>query len=308
MKTNFKYIITLLTGAILTLSANAQQDAVISRYMFNGMLINPAFTGSHSYATAGTIFRKQWVGFKGAPVTTILYGDMPFEKKNCGAGINIAYDRIGETEVTDVNLNYAYHLQVNKVSKLAFGLKANLGVYKACLTNLTVWDANDPEFSANQSKVLPNFGVGAYYYGEKYYAGISLPQLLNYDSETFFSATTTTALETVRHYYLTGGYVFNIDEKFDIKPSALIRYTYMAPLQADINVQLYFRKIVSFGASYRTGDAAIFMAELLSVPNWRFGYAFDLSVSKIRKYNSGSHEVMIAYDFYKKDKKEFRFF
>lgn len=308
MKNAINKTLLILMTTIFTYSVNGQQDAIVSRYMFNGMLINPAYTGSHEYGTFGGIFRKQWTGFNGAPMTSVVYGDLPFTKNNCGAGINIAYDKIGVTEQTDINLNYAYHLRLNKTSKLSFGLRANLTMYKASLPNLTVWDSNDPEFSTSLSKMIPNFGAGMYYYSNNYYLGFSVPELLNYDKETIMSVNPGILLKTVRHYYFTGGYVFNINEKFDIKPSMLFRYTHNAPMQADINVQLYFKRMFSFGCSYRSGDAVIFMTELLSVPNWRFGYAYDLSISKISKYNNGSHEVMVAYDLYKKGKKYFSFF
>lgn len=304
-----RIVITVFVIAFTSITVKAQQDALVSRYMFNGMLINPAYAGSHDYSSFGALFRKQWVGFDGAPMTSAVWADIPFTEKNIGLGINLGYDKIGATEQTDLSVSFAYHLKTGEKSKLAFALRSGVNMFKSTLGEVTVWDEEDPNFYNMPARFLPNFGFGTYFYAENFFAGFSVPNILSYDKENILSVNPGTFPKLVRHYYLNTGYVFNVNEKFDIKPSFLYRAVVGAPNQLDINLQLYYKKVVSLGASYRTGDGLVFMAELLSVPNWRFGYAYDMSLTKLRGYNSGSHEVMVAYDLIKKEEqRSFRFF
>lgn len=312
MKTINKKTIVLMAGIIIFLlpfSAHGQQDALVSRYLFNGMQLNPAYAGSHNYSTYGAFFRKQWVGFDGAPVTSFAWADIPLPEQQMGLGLNLGYDKIGLTQRTEVNLNYSYHLQTTNTTHLSFGVRANMSFFKSSLAEAYVVDDNDPNFTNMSTRLIPNFGAGAYYYGENYFVGFSVPSILSYDTDDFFSTDNGNYPKLVRHYYLNGGYVFNLNEDCDLKPTVLVRYVKNAPVQGDLNLQFYYKKVFSIGASYRTGDGLVFMAELLSVPKWRFGYAYDLALSKMRKYNFGSHEIMAAYDLIKADsKKSFRFF
>ncbi len=291
-------ILTVLISVSFT-NVKAQQDAMISRYMFNGMLINPAYAGSHDYTSYGALFRKQWVGFDGAPMTSSVWADVPFTEKNIGLGVNLGYDKIGATEQTDLNVSFAYHLKTTETGKLSFALRSGVSMFKSTLGEITVWDQDDARFYNMPARFLPNFGAGAYYYDKNYFVGVSVPNIISYDREQVLSLNPGTFPKMVRHYYATAGYVFNVNEKFDIKPSLLYRGIGEAPDQVDFNLQLYYKKVVSIGASYRTNDGLVFMAELLSVPKWRFGYAYDLSLTKLRSYQSGSHEIMVAFDLIK---------
>ncbi len=309
MNKNLKYfLLTAMISVSVFKNASAQQEAMVSRYMFNGMLINPAYAGSHDYSTYGALFRKQWVGFEGAPMTSAVWADVPFTEKNIGLGVNLGYDRIGASEQTDLNVNFAYHLKTTETSKLSFALRSGVTMYKSTLGEVTVWDEDDPRFYNMPARFLPNFGVGTYFYDKNYFAGLSVPNLLSYDKEQILSMNPGTFPKLVRHYYATAGYVFNVNEKFDIKPSVLYRGIADAPDQFDINLQFYYKKLVSIGASYRTNDGLVFMAELLSVPKWRFGYAYDLALTQLRSYQSGSHEIMVAFDLTKSDNHAVRFF
>lgn len=292
-------VLTLVISATCFQNSFAQQDAMISRYMFNGLSLNPAYAGSHNYATYGALFRKQWVGFDGAPMTTTAWADIPFTEKNIGLGVNLGYDRIGATEQTDLNVSFAYHLKLTETAKLSFALRSGVSMFKSTLGEITVWDQDDSRFYNMPPRFLPNFGLGSYFYDKNYFIGFSVPNIMSYDREQILSMNPGSYPKLVRHYYASAGYVFNVNEKFDIKPSLLFRGIVSAPNQFDINLQLYYKKVVSVGASYRTNDGLVFMAELLAVPKWRFGYAYDLSLAKIKTYQSGSHEVMIAFDLIK---------
>jgi type IX secretion system PorP/SprF family membrane protein len=192
--------------------------------------------------------------------------------------------------------NYSYQLKLGK-GKLAFGVKAGVSNYIFRTNNLVVWDANDDVFSGKRSVWLPKFGAGTYYFCDKWYAGLSVPTLLGYDAGHAFSFDVNTSTFLNRHYYLTGGYVFKLNDQFKLKPSALIKYIPSAPLQADININLLFKDEFWIGTSYRTGDAFTVMLEYQTNTRFRVGYAYDFTTSKIRNYSTGTHEIMIGYDF-----------
>lgn len=293
-----KKSIIIIFVVLLNITTKAQQDAMISQYMFNGLFLNPAYSGSHKYVTSSLLHRTQWVDFSGAPRTSLLAIDglIPSKSENMGVGLIVAHDEIGATEQTDIYANYAYQLKLNK-GKLAFGLKAGVSNYVFKSNNLTIWDANDDVFTGRRMAWLPKLGAGAYYFTDKWYAGISIPTLLAYDSNHNFSFDVNSGSFLNRHYYAYGGYVFKLNEKFKLKPSTLIKYLPAAPIEADLNLNLLYKDQFWIGVSYRTMDAVVFMVEYQTNSRFRVGYSFDYTLSKIRKYSSGTHEIMIGYDF-----------
>lgn len=292
-----KKSIIILFAVILNITANAQQEPMVSQYMFNGLFLNPAYAGSHQYFSSSLLHRTQWVSFPGAPKTSLVAVDGLIPKKdNIGVGLIVAHDRIGATEQTDVYANYAYQLRLKK-GKLAFGLKAGVSNYIFKSSGVTVWDANDEVFTGRRSAWLPKFGFGTYYFCDNWYAGISIPTLMAYDANHDFSFDVNKGSFLNRHYYLYGGYVFKLNEKFKLKPSTLVKYLPAAPVEADINLNLLYNDQFWIGASYRSMDAVVFMVEYQTNTRFRVGYAFDFTTSKIRNYSTGTHEIMIGYDF-----------
>lgn len=291
-----KYLIitVLMLGAM---KMYAQQDVMVSQYMFNGLFLNPAYSGTHDYVSSSFLSRMQWLNFNGAPKTSILAIDGPLAEKKMGWGLIVANDKIGVTNQTDIYGNYAYFLKVGP-GKLGFGIKAGVSQYTSKVGDLIVWDENDPSFTGTkQSALIPKFGFGTYYYTEKWYAGFSVPALIAYDKNKDFSMSMEQSSAIRKHYYLTGGYVFQAGEKFKIKPSLLLKHQTAAPVQADINFSLMYMDMISLGASYRTNDAVVVMAEYQANKRFRIGYAFDITTSMLANYSSGTHEIMIGFDF-----------
>lgn len=275
----------------------AQQYPVISQYMFNALVINPAYAGSKPYASTTLDVRKQWAGFEGSPTTqsATLHGLL--DNKKVGLGVMITNDHVGITNQTDLFGSYAYHIGGRK-GKLSFGLQAGFSYFKSNLSELKVWQNNDPVYELNTlSNVQPNFGFGMYYYAERYYAGMSVPYLFSYDPQQNLSLDLGSAHHLARHYFLSGGYVFIITNEIKIKPSFLLKYIYNAPLQADINANVLLNNLIWIGASYRTGDAVVLIGEYQLTKKLRLGYSFDLTLSELQRYSAGSHEFMIGYDF-----------
>ena len=293
-----KKIVIIIFAAASCFVAKAQQDVMISQYMFNGLFLNPAYSGSHKYTSSSLLHRNQWVNFSGAPKTLLLAVDglVPSKSNNMGLGLILTNDRIGATEQTDIYANYAYQLKLSK-GRLAFGIKAGVSNYILNSNKVIYWDGGDAVFDGRKTAWLPKMGFGAYYFFDKWYAGFSIPTLLAYDSKQNFSFDVSEASFLQRHYYLYGGYIFKLNEEFKLKPSALVKYLPAAPIQGDINLNLLYKDMFWFGIGYRSLDAAVVMIEYQTNTRFRVGYAFDITTTNIRKYSAGTHEIMIGYDF-----------
>ncbi|MDF2435787.1 MAG: hypothetical protein K0Q95_163 [Bacteroidota bacterium] len=281
----------------LQISSFAQQDIMISQYMFNGLLLNPAYSGTHKYFSSTLLHRNQWVGLEGAPKTSVFSVDGPIHNERMGVGLIISNDHIGVSDQTDIYGNYSYQLPLGD-GKLSFGIKAGVSKYTYQFDELVYWDNNDQVFLGNRSSSwLPKFGSGLYYYTNKWYAGLSVPTLIAYDPHNNFGTDVNNSKFARRHYYAVSGYVFDLNPNFKLKPSILLKYVAAAPVEADLNMHILYREQLWLGVSYRTNDAISTMIEYQTNGRFRIGYAYDFTTSKIKQYSSGTHEIMIGYDF-----------
>lgn len=295
MKTLLISILFIVGGAGCSY---AQQDPMVSQYMFNGLYLNPAYAGSHKYWTSTFSFRKQWVGFEGSPQTVIGAIDGPLAGQKMGLGLIYFNDQIGVTKQNSILANYAYRIRVSENGRLALGISAGISQFSAELTSLTIWDTDDQVFMNNvSSKILPRFGFGIYYTDKNWYAGFSIPTLIAYEKGRDFSLNLNKSSFLNRHYLLTGGYIFKVSENVKLKPSVLLKYLPHAPLQADINLGVLIKDMFWIGGSFRSGDAGVILLEYQSNNYFRIGYAYDLTFSELRRHSSGSHEIMIGIDF-----------
>ncbi len=278
--------------------AFAQQEVMVSQYMFNQLFLNPAYAGSHPYMSSSLLHRAQWLRIEGAPQTSMMAIDAPLMKGKMGAGLSIVHDQIGVSRDLDIAGHYAYHIRVNGTSKLAFGLRAGISLYSARLSDLTYWDANDQVFQANISnKPVGKFGFGMYWYDERSYVGVSIPTIYAADGQITMNAGSALDHYFTQHYYLHAGKVFPINESIDLKPSTMLKFTPNAPAEADVNLNLLYRERIWVGVGYRTGDAVVGMLEYQVTPQLRVGYAYDMTTSRLNNYTNGSHEVMLGMDF-----------
>ena len=290
----------LLTGtAVLAMvQAYAQQEVMVSQYMFNGLFLNPAYAGSHGYVSSSLLHRAQWVQMDGAPRTSMMAIDGPLLNGKMGLGFSMVHDEIGISRDLDMSGHYAYHLRVGKKSRLSLGMRAGLSVYSARLSDLQYWDSNDPVYQNNiQNQMVGKFGFGLYWYDATSYVGLSAPTIYAADGSITMNAGSALDHYFTQHYYLQAGKVFPLGEYLDIKPSTVIKFQPEAPLQADVNCNLLYKERIWFGAGYRTGDAVVGMVEYQVTPQMRIGYAYDMTTSRLRTYSTGSHEVMLGIDF-----------
>ncbi len=189
-------------------------------------------------------------------------------------------------------------MQVSEGSRLALGLRAGISLYSAKFSDLLYWDTNDQVYQGDISNaVVGKFGFGIYWYNATSYVGLSVPTIAAADGA--ISVQNASALDHyfTQHYYLHAGKVFPIGEYFDLKPSTLVKVQPDAPVEVDINLNVLYRERIWLGVGYRTGDAIVAMAEYQITRQLRIGYAYDMNTSRLRNFNSGSHEVMLGIDF-----------
>ena len=294
-----------LTAALgLLNTASAQQEIQNSFYMFNGSVLNPAYAGSRDALSVVADYRNQWSGWKGAPVTTAVTLHTPLVNESIGVGINAVSDKIGPTNKTALFADFAYRIRLNKANdRLCFGLRAGADLIRNDFSNLAVNDAADPSVLASNTTNFntnsPNFGAGIYYYGKRHFIGLTAPKIL---ANELSKDPTFSNSKQALHYYLIAGYVFKLNSLWDLKPGAAVKYTANAPLSIDGNISLLFNNLIWFGLMYRYNAAAGANVVFNVTPQLRIGYAFDYSITSMGKYNPGTHEVMLGFDFLQKNK------
>lgn len=271
----------------------AQQEPMFSQYMFNLSHINPAYAGNRATNNVTALFRKQWMGIDGAPTTGSLSWDTRKEDSNIGYGLEIYSDKLGIESTSGVQAFYTYRIPM-KSSTLAFGLSAGALNYKATFSQVGTVQGGDPVFQEDVNGVLPTVGLGILYSTEKWYAGLSSPALLETKINTHNTQVTKSANN---HYFLTGGYIFDLSDAVKIKPSVLLKAVKGAPLEYDFNMNAWIQNSVGLGVSYRTNDALIGMFELQVSPMLRIGYAYDYTISRLKTFSKGTHELMLRYEF-----------
>jgi type IX secretion system PorP/SprF family membrane protein len=262
--------------------------------MFNTLAINPAYAGSANVFTMMALSRHQWVGFDGAPTTQTFLAHSPLKAQNMGLGFSAITDKAGPVRQTSAQVDYAYRIRTGADSRLAFGLKGGVNIYSADIASLSTVEV-DPANTNIQGQVLPNFGFGLYWHAQRYYVGLSVPKLLENDIDAVSGNALVTASE-VRHYFLTGGIVLDVNRDLKFKPSIMLRRVEGAPLSLDVNANFLLRERVWFGAMYRVGNSFGLLAQYQVNDQFRIGYAFDMTTTALGAYNAGTHELMLNYD------------
>jgi len=280
--------------SLTVFGVNGQQLSLNSQYMFNEAALNPGAAGSKDYIPIHFNFRKQWSGFDGAPTTQLLttHADMG---KNIGFGGSLFNDVTGPSRTTGINLMMSYRLRLSKddLHSLRMGLGATLGQHLIDITQLTTDIDDDPAIvKAYNNQFVPDFDLGFYYtYGKKAFAGLSVKNGLQMKRDLFNYSMMIENL-MVRHYYIMGGYNFDINKSWQIKASTVARMIESRPFQMDLNLIGQYNEKLWIGAGYRLKDAVSVMAggQFGMV---KLGYCYDFTTSEIRNYSSGSHEIFL---------------
>jgi type IX secretion system PorP/SprF family membrane protein len=303
-----KRIILFTICVVAAGKISAQQDAMYTHYMYNTLGVNPAYAGTRQAMTVTGLHRSQWVGFDGAPVTQTFTMHTPLMNEKLGVGVSLINDKIGPSLSTSIYGDFAYHIKLAEKKKLSFGLKGGGSLFNSNLSSLQTDQQNDLAFSSNvQSRFLPNFGFGMYYYEEKFYAGISIPKLIENKFLTDKITGTTKLFWEKRHYFMIAGAMLDLSDRIQLNPTTLIKVTAGSPVQADLTAQIHIDKKFAIGAMYRTNSAAGLILGIKINEQFHAGYSFDWSfVNKTGKYNSGTHEIVLRYDFVYKDKEKIK--
>ncbi|RMG87134.1 MAG: type IX secretion system membrane protein PorP/SprF [Bacteroidetes bacterium] len=291
---------TLFLLFLSVLSARAQSDLLYTHFIYNKMAYNPGVTGSRGTPQFLALYRNQWMGLDGAPRTGTFNAQIPFADRRNALGVGLTSDKIGKVNNLDFDFTYAYHIPVGKANKLSLGINARIEQTKIDWDLANPLESGDDEIPSGQETAFtPNFGFGAYFFGEQYYIGVSAPRLLknslyldrNFDSKTL----------DVTTFYVMGGWLFPVGASVEMAPSAMMTFNPSAPVDLDVNLNFIFMKSFWLGASYRLGDSVDGMIGYEFENGLRFGVAVDNTLSDLEKLTQGSWEVMLGYTFKCKD-------
>lgn len=286
---SMRSLLLTLVALCLFIRVQAQQDPMYTHYMYNTLSVNPGYAGSRDAMSFMGLARFQWVGMDGAPMTqnfqvhTPIYGGL-------AAGLSVLNDKIGPTSSTDLFVDLAYHFNLGRDHHLSIGMKGGVDFFNNNLASLIINQPNDPLFAANDQRVMPNVGVGLYYYHTNYYVGFSIPKIVEYRISSGQA-------DLRRHYFIIAGGYIPVTKIFDIKPTVLVKVVEGAPVQGDLSLEMIFRKKYSIGVFGRTFDGMGLLLGYNVMPNFRIGYSFDWPFTDLSRAGQyGSHELMLRYD------------
>jgi type IX secretion system PorP/SprF family membrane protein len=292
-------IAALLSLTLLSLQSYGQQDPQFTQYMYNMSVINPAYaTAEEGILNLGGLYRSQWVGMEGAPKTGTFFVHTPINEK-IEMGISFTNDNIGNVvNENNIYADFAYVLPVGIESKISFGLKAGVTLFDTNYDGFMLQSggtSTDVAFDENISRAFPNLGIGAFFFADNYYLGLSAPNMLSTKHLEDQNGIKATGVENV-HYFFTGGYVFDIDSNLKLKPAFMARSVKGAPLALDVTANVLINEKIEAGLGYRLGDAMSALINFRVTPELRIGYAYDYTTTNLGDFNSGSNEVFILFD------------
>ena len=300
MKRHRIFVLAILMATGMSVM-NAQQEAMYTHYMFNTLAVNPAYAGSRDALTSTLLHRSQWVSFPGAPVTQTLTVHGPAFDRKVGLGLSVVNDKAGPMKQTSVAIDANYIMYLNQKDKLAFGIKGGFEFFRGEFADIMTPEADvvDNVFGVNVgSKALPNFGAGVYYYKPKMYLGLSVPGLLQNEYTADGNEDALSTFTRERHFYFIAGAVIDLDFDWKLKPTSFVKMTPGAPVEIDITPTFLYQEKYNLGVMFRSGDAVGLLAGMMINEQLMASYSFDWSFTNpTGKYNGGSHELMLRYDF-----------
>lgn len=297
----FKIHIVILLFLLVGLNGFSQQDPMYTQYMNNPISINPAFAGSRGISSLTGVFRKQWVGISGTPTTSSISYNSLAKKYDFGMGATLLYDVLGPVSQTGLFVDYAYPIRFENGKVLSLGLKGGFSLLDINTLGLRYNDSGDQQIPmVNESYFLPNFGIGAFYHTNDFYLGLSVPKLIrnSFDkSETEYSYLSREEM----HVFLMAGYILELTEDIDFKPSMITRYANGSPLSVELTATFMLSDKIWLGGMYRFGDGLGGLVRWQVNHKIHLGYSYDMSNNALKAYNSGSHEIFIGIDFIDKE-------
>ncbi len=290
-----KKIIYILS-VLFALQLKAQQLPQYTQYMLNEFAINPAVAGKEEFADVRSNNRYQWIGITDAPRTYILTAHGPLKAKNMGVGMHLFTDIVGPTRRVGLNFSYAYHIKLNKETKMSLGLSAGILQWGIDGHKLILHDQGDDNLLVQyQTVYVPDFGAGILVHNKKFYVGIAVPQI--YQSRINLYPGSDNSSTLVTHFNVNAAYKFDIGDDFKVEPSFLVKYATPAPFKLDVGARVIYKEQIWLGGAYRHNDAYTALLGFMFKNYWMLGYSYDFSTTNIRKYSSGTHEIMLGLRF-----------
>lgn len=289
--------ILLFAMLIVGLVSYSQQDAQYTQYMYNTETVNPAYAGSRGVMSIFGLYRTQWVGLDGAPKTGAFSINSPIENTNLGVGVTFINDQIGPTVDNTIAADISYTIQTSEVYKLSFGIKGTADLFNLDVTKLNYTDQADPLLQNLHNNFSPNVGAGVYFHSDKSYFGLSIPDFFQTKR---YSDNDVAVYKERMNLYVIGGYVFDLSPDLKFKPAFLAKTVEGAPLQLDLSGNFLINDKFMLGAAWRWSAAASFMAGFQISDGLYIGYGYDLDTTKLAHYNSGSHEVFLRFELFKR--------
>lgn len=274
---------------------SAQQDSQFTQYMYNTIEINPAYAGSRGVLSVFGLYRTQWVGLDGAPETSTFSVNTPLNNSNLGLGVSLVNDKIGPTNENTLSADLSYSIQTSESFKLSFGIKGTANLFNLDPSKLNY--EVDEQLQDISNKFTPNVGAGIYYHSDRAYFGLSVP---NFIETNRYDDNDTAIFKEKINYYFMAGYVFNLDrlEYIKFKPALLTKLVEGAPLQIDVSGNFMFNDKFVVGLAYRWSASVSAMAGFQVTKGMYIGYGYDHETTQLRRYNSGSHEIFLRFDFF----------
>jgi len=296
MRTKILYFALMLIGLV----SYAQQDAQYTQYMYNTINVNPAYAGSRGVLSVFGLHRTQWVGLDGAPTTNAFSLNSPIDNSNLGVGLSFVNDKIGPTVENTISADLSYTIRTSETYKLSFGVKGTANLFNLDVTKLNPQNAGDPLLQDLNNDFSPNVGAGAYLHSDKLYLGVSVPNF--FETKRYDDNDVAVYKERMNLYFI-GGYVFDLTPSLKFKPAFLTKVVEGAPLQLDVSGNFLINEKFVLGAAWRWDAAVSAMAGFQITDGLFIGYGYDLETTKLANYNSGSHEVFLRFELFKKQEK-----
>lgn len=295
MRTKILYFAIML----LSLVSYSQQDAQYTQYMYNTINVNPAYAGSRGVMSIFGLHRTQWVGLDGAPTTNAFSINSPLGGK-VGGGLSFVNDKIGPTVENTISADISYTIQTSETYKLSFGVKGTANLFNLDVTKLNPVSSADPLLQNLDNNFSPNVGAGVYLHSDKLYLGASVP---NFFETRRYDDNSIAVYKERMNLYFIGGYVFDLTSNLKFKPAFLTKVVEGAPLQLDLSGNFLINEKFVLGAAWRWSAAVSAMAGFQVSDGLYIGYGYDLETTKLRNYNSGSHEVFLRFELFKRQDK-----
>ncbi|WP_029273142.1 type IX secretion system membrane protein PorP/SprF [Flavobacterium sp. KJJ] len=285
----------ILVFMFFSVVCSAQQDAQYSQYMYNTISVNPAYAGSRGVLSVFGLYRTQWIGLDGAPETSTFSINTPLNNSKLGLGVSLVNDKIGPTNENNLSADLSYSIPTSETFKLSFGIKASANIFNLDVSKLSYENQDDPQFQNLKNRITPNVGAGVYWHSDRAYLGLSIP---NFIETNRYDDNDTAIFKEKINYYFMAGYVFDINYDVKFKPALLTKMVQGAPLQVDVSGNFMFYDKFTLGVAYRWSASLSAMAGFQISDGLYLGYGYDHETTNLRKYNSGSHEIFLRFEFF----------